>query len=171
MESLVATFNSLPRVLHAPSDSLLLRPIASLSLLAPSDMIDHNWHFTIQNAQLGASGDHLFITNLQSGLAQAVRLSVTLTSSAAEKAKEVVPLLVKVFVSGFGFSQPLRVAPWTWATTDSELAREVEKELEAVGVRQPLRTVKTGNLVKDLVAQTHWVRFMERQGSLDHLEV
>lgn len=147
MEALVTTFNNLRR-----------QP------LAPSGQVANHWHFMIQCVPLQPPGEVLFLVNPKARYVHIEGpMRLTPPATTAAKAKAIVPLLLKAFTSGMGAPPEIpRLAPWTWATTDSELAREVGKELEAVGVRPELRTVQTGNLEEDMVAQEEWEKFLEQ---------
>ena len=147
MASEVQTFNSLPR-----------------QKLAPSGAVPNHWHFSIRHVPLEPPGDLLFILNPKARYVHVEGPATILSlKSPTAQAQVVAPLLLKAFNHGLGSdSEAPKIAPWTWSTTDPELARALEARLKDLGVREDVRKVGTSNAEENKVAGEEWESFMDQ---------
>lgn len=147
----VETYNSLPR-----------------PKLSPSGAVPNHWHFSIRHVPLEPPGDLLFILNPGSRYIHVEGPVPVLSSQPlAVQANIIAPLLVKAFVSGMGApSSTPRSAPYTWSTTNMELARAVSRKLSELGVKEEITKIGTGEPEEEKVATEEWERFMEQLKSL-----
>ena len=153
MASEASTFNSLPR-----------------QKFAPSGQMPNHWHFSIRHVALEPPGDLLFILNPGARYIHVEGPAPMLSlSTPAAQAEVIVPLLLKAFNGGMGNppSAP-RLAPWTWSTTNSDLARAVEARLSQLGVKEEVTKVETGNIEEEKIATEEWERF---EGQLKFLHL
>lgn len=135
---------------------------------SPSGLPNH-WHFTVRHVDLQPPGDLVHIVNPNSHYTHCAGPTQILSlPSRAAQADAVVPLLLDSFIQGIttdpsGKPAPemTAFAPWTWATSDRELAKAVEKRLGEVGVKKELCTVQPGNKEDERVSDGAWADFMK----------
>jgi hypothetical protein len=146
---LVVSFNALPR-----------------EQLTPSGLARNHWHFSIRHVPLPPAGDLLYIINPESRFihveAPAQLLSL---ATATERAALVVPMLLNAFLSNMAVGpSPVRPigAPWSWATSDRELATAVEARLKELGVRKELQSVQVGKDDEDRISDEEWPNLLGR---------
>lgn len=150
MNSVVEAFNSLPR-----------------QELTPSGVVSNHWHFSVRHVPLDPPGDLLFILNPGARYIHVEGPAPILSMPISAQARIIVPLLLKAFNDGLGnSSSATKLAPWTWSTTSSELARAVESRLLELGVMGEVAKVGSGDTEEEKVASEEWERFMNQLKSV-----
>ncbi|PWN50966.1 hypothetical protein IE53DRAFT_71889 [Violaceomyces palustris] len=132
---LAESFNRLPRLENSPSGK-----------------VNNEWIFSVRKVDIEPPGLVLHMTNTPSRYTHVEKLPVdhTAFSSPSKLGLPIALCLMKSFVEGLGTSHSLpneRIrpyAPWKWGVgpQDSVLAKEVEKWLKSLKVREELSKVQ-----------------------------
>lgn len=147
MQGTVDSFNS------------LLRPE-----LSPSGHVSNHWYFAIRHVPLHPAGDLVQLTNPASRfIAMSDSEQILSKPTIAAQAGVIVPLILNMFIKGLDRGPDGRptggfppIAPFSWGTRNSDLARAVEKTLRTLGVREDLCTVQPGTKEQDEISDEIW---------------
>ncbi|KAK5132907.1 hypothetical protein LTR08_008353 [Meristemomyces frigidus] len=150
MDSLVRTFNDLPR----PEETIGGLP--------------NHFVFVVRHVPLNPPGDLLIGVHIQSYyLIQAGPAQILTSSDKAVRAERAVPLLLEAFIEAQKDPATGRppagieaVAPWTWATDDADFAKEIEVQLKKRGVIDDLCSVGVCTAKEKHVVREAWSRFL-----------
>ncbi|KAK1992388.1 hypothetical protein LX36DRAFT_588524 [Colletotrichum falcatum] len=130
MEQTVRSFNALSRPRTTPTG------------------LPNHWVFGVRHVPIRPEGDLVVVVHplssylLSSGPAQILSLT-----SASDKAKALVPLLLDAFLKGNGSSGALSqtsepfFAPWSWEVDDPDLVSAIASELKKHGVKNALCSI------------------------------
>jgi hypothetical protein len=135
----VKTFNKLPR-----------------TKLATSTVVANDWIFTIRHVDIEPEADLLMLVNPGSRFSHCEGPVHLDKLNYRDKGGVVAHLLLKAFNSAMGDPDAPKLAPWTWATNDAELAKEVEVALRILGVLDELCTVGIADTGAKKVADEQW---------------
>lgn len=157
MNSVVASFNALPRQEKAPSGT-----------------VPNHWYFAIRHVPLEPPGDLVHIVQPDSEfVVTAGPTQINSLPSVAAKAKVIVPLLLDTFVAGLSRDHQGNVtlgtrpfAPWTWSCNDLELSKALESHMKELGVRTELCTIGTGTAKEEQIGKKAWSRLLESLQSM-----
>jgi len=149
---LVNKFNKLPRTPRAPSG-----------------LVDNHWTFCIRPVPLHPPGDVIFIINPGSRYThlEGPMPGTFTTLPLPTKAKMIATFLVKAFAQGMDPDpRTPKLAPWSWATEDRELATSIGEALRLFEVRGECCTIGIATEVEKSVLKEEWPRFLNTLTSM-----
>ncbi|KAJ5903557.1 hypothetical protein N7504_005940 [Penicillium tannophilum] len=129
--------------------------------------IPNHYHFSVRSLPM-VPGNAVFLANPFNGHRHTEGRTRITPLSPEEQANVIVPLLLESFVTRFDSDHQLQFvmedsmtpwAPWSWSTTDEDLARAVSNRLAAVGVRPELCTVTVAPAEETQAANISWRGF------------
>ena len=158
IDSLVPTFNALPRNRNAPSG-----------------MVPNHYHFSIRQVPLTPPGRVVFIIL---PAARYVHVEGPLppddnSASSSVKATTIAILLLKAFNGGLSAGEEIKAAglqvgrPWSWVCNDAEMAGAVGEVLRGMGVTAP-EGVGVAKEEENSIADEEWGRFFGKLQTAVH---
>lgn len=159
MDSIISSFNTLPR-----------------KELSPSGLVRNHWHFSVRHVPLEPPGDILFIINPESHFVHAEGQIPPPQPDESAEARDVAIgfLLVKAFASGLSGSTPDGTAPrespligrpWSWSTTTELEAKKMQSALNTLGVADDSVKVGIASAAENRTADENWDQFVKELSS------
>ncbi len=146
----------------------------SRSPKTPSGQVDNHWQFAVHHVALAPPGDLLHLINPGSFLTHTEGpAQIFIRPSTATQADLILPLLLRPFVTSMGASsddsQVAPFAPWSWGTSDKNLAKALEERLISAGVRRELCNILVGDEKMIAIEQDGWLKLLSKTTQSDNL--